>query len=77
VHRIFDTKFFVAKLPGYQAPLHDNVETTNSRSMNPAEAMRAAGDPGFERPRIEPSVELGADGRLYVHHATFDRPESV
>jgi 8-oxo-dGTP pyrophosphatase MutT (NUDIX family) len=108
VHRRFDTKFFVAKLPGYQAPLHDNVETTNSRWMNPAEAlnaarsgsvsiilptrknldqldqyettgeaMRAAGDPGFERPRIEPSVELGADGRLYVHHATFDRPESV
>ncbi len=108
VHRRFDTKFFVATLPGDQAPLHDNVETTNSRWMKPGaaldaarsgsvsiilptrknldqlgryettrQAMKAAGEPGFERPRIEPSVELGDDGQFYVHHTTFDQPESV
>lgn len=108
VNRRFDTKFFMATVPGDQMPLHDNVETTNSRWMKPAaaldaarsgsvsiilptrknlgqlgayettrQAMKAAGQPEFQRPRIEPSVEPGDDGQLYVHHATFDRPESV
>lgn len=42
VHRRFDTKFFLAKLPADQHALHDNIETTDSRWTQPATALAAA-----------------------------------
>lgn len=42
VHRRFDTKFFVAHLPNDQAPVHDNIETTDSVWLPPAQALEAA-----------------------------------
>ncbi len=42
VHRRFDTKFFVAQLPPNQAPVHDNIETTDSVWLAPVTALEAA-----------------------------------
>ncbi|MQB01360.1 MAG: NUDIX hydrolase [Actinobacteria bacterium] len=42
VHRRFDTRFFVAVMPGDQVAAHDRVETTNSRWVTPEEALQAA-----------------------------------
>jgi 8-oxo-dGTP pyrophosphatase MutT (NUDIX family) len=36
----FDTRFFLARLPGGQAPVHDNRELTESRWIAPGEALR-------------------------------------
>lgn len=37
--RRYDTRFFVAKMPAGQSPLHDDVETTASTWVRPAEAI--------------------------------------
>jgi hypothetical protein len=42
--RRFDTRFFVTRLPGGQRPAHDELETTDSRWMTPARAIRLAGE---------------------------------
>ena len=36
----FDTRFFVARVPEHQVAQHDNVETTQSVWITPAEALR-------------------------------------
>lgn len=40
--RRFDTRFFVAKAPDAQEPLHDDNETVDSLWVNPAEALAMA-----------------------------------
>lgn len=37
----FNTRFFLARIPAGQIPLHDAVEMTESRWMSPAEALTA------------------------------------
>lgn len=37
----FDTRFFLARIPAGQIPLHDAVEMTESRWMTPSEALAA------------------------------------
>jgi 8-oxo-dGTP pyrophosphatase MutT (NUDIX family) len=38
--RRFDTRFFVAEMPGDQEPLHDDKETVDSLWVRPSEALR-------------------------------------
>ena len=38
-HKRFDTRFFVARLPQGQAPMHDNIEATDSVWLTPLEAL--------------------------------------
>jgi hypothetical protein len=40
--RRFDTRFFIARAPAAQEPLHDNGETIESMWIRPEEAMRRA-----------------------------------
>lgn len=37
----FDTRFFLARIPAGQVPLHDTIEMTESRWMTPADALTA------------------------------------
>lgn len=108
VHRRFDTKFFLARLPEGHAPGHDDVETTDSTWITPAGALEAAragratiilptrknleelsrypsvegawmaaGGTGFDRPRIEPTIAVAADGQIEINHPTFIGPEQM
>lgn len=40
--RQFDTRFFVARMPPGQSPVHDEGETTHSTWIRPADAIQAA-----------------------------------
>ena len=42
--RRFDTRFFLAEMPGDQEPLHDDKETVDSLWVRPAEALRMQAD---------------------------------
>lgn len=42
--RRFDTRFFIARAPAAQVPLHDDGETIESFWISPQEAMRRAHD---------------------------------
>jgi len=44
----YDTRFFVAHLPQGQEPSHDQVETTDSLWVEPAEALERARAGGFQ-----------------------------
>jgi len=46
-HKRYDTRFFVALMPPGQSPLHDDVETTASRWVHPADAVAASREGGF------------------------------
>src|SRR5687768_15737990 len=41
--RRFDTRFFLAAMPGLQDPLHDENETVDSMWVRPADALERAG----------------------------------
>jgi hypothetical protein len=41
--RRFDTRFFVARVPPHQTPVHDNREATDSIWIRPADAIARAG----------------------------------
>jgi 8-oxo-dGTP pyrophosphatase MutT (NUDIX family) len=43
----YDTRFFVAAMPEGQHPLHDDVETTASTWIRPADALTQAADGSF------------------------------
>src|SRR5262249_51517641 len=40
--RRFDTQFFVARVPAGQAPIHEDIESTDSFWTTPAEALARA-----------------------------------
>lgn len=42
LHRRYDTRFFLARVPPGQTPLHDAVETTASTWIRPADALARA-----------------------------------
>jgi 8-oxo-dGTP pyrophosphatase MutT (NUDIX family) len=42
LHRRYDTRFFLARVPAGQTPLHDAVETTASTWVRPADALARA-----------------------------------
>jgi 8-oxo-dGTP pyrophosphatase MutT (NUDIX family) len=44
---------------------------------NTSSIMVSGADPDFARPRIEPRLVVGEDGRVFVDHESFDQPEPV
>jgi 8-oxo-dGTP pyrophosphatase MutT (NUDIX family) len=56
----FNTRFFVARLPEGQTPVHDNMELTESRWMTPTEAMERheAGEIVLMPPTLKNMEEL-------------------
>jgi 8-oxo-dGTP pyrophosphatase MutT (NUDIX family) len=67
--RRFDTRFFVARAPDDQQPLHDGSETVASRWLRPAVALAEHGDGRFEM--ITPTIH---SVRMLAH---FDRADDV
>ena len=79
--RRFDTRFFVARAPIGQEPLHDDHETIASLWVRPADALarqvvgRAADDHAHDQsPRVPGAVrhDRGGDGRRRHHPAPAD-----
>jgi 8-oxo-dGTP pyrophosphatase MutT (NUDIX family) len=58
--RRFDTRFFLARLPEGQAPVHDRMELTDSRWLSPAFALaeHAAGSIVLMPPTLKTMEEL-------------------
>lgn len=78
--RRFDTRFFVARAPRAQEPLHDDSETIESLWVRPAEALarHAAGELAMFPPTIK-NLELlvpcaTADGALAAAAEIVDPP---
>ena len=62
----FNTRFFVARLPEGQTPVHDSVELTESRWLSPLVAMErhAAGEILLMPPTLKTMEELCAFGTV-------------
>ena len=60
--RRFDTRFFVSRMPSFQAPIHDDNELVNSSWLSPAEVMEqaAAGEMGMLPPTLRMIEALAA-----------------
>lgn len=43
----YDTRFFVARMPDGQEPLHDDIESSSGRWITPTEALRLAAEDAF------------------------------
>lgn len=65
--RRFDTRFFVARAPVAQEPLHDDRETIESLWIRPADALDA-----FERRELAMIPPTLANLRFLVEHDTAD-----
>ena len=65
--RRFDTRFFVARAPAAQEPLHDDGETIESRWIRPGDALDA-----FERGELAMIPPTLANLRFLVGHESAD-----
>lgn len=67
--RRFDTRFFVATMPSFQEPIHDDGELVHSRWMSPSEVIRQAerGEMGMLPPTL----------RMIERLAMFESAEDV
>jgi len=73
----YDTRFFIAKMPDGQVPLHDALETTASRWVRPGEAVEQALAGTLSiifptRKTLESIAGYGSAGELLA--AAVDRP---
>jgi hypothetical protein len=77
----FDTRFFVAALPGHQSPTHDNVETTESVWLPPRLALQQYWDGGIAMapPQIMTLAHLArfADVASVLHSARTHAPALI
>ena len=65
--RRFDTRFFIARAPAAQVPLHDDGETIESFWISPQEAMRRAHDKDL---MLMPPTKVNIE--FLLPHATTD-----
>ncbi len=57
-------------------PTRKNLEQLSGYKTASA-AVAAARTSGFDRPRIEPAVQIGENGQISIVHSSFDAPEQV
>ena len=80
--RRFDTRFFIARMPSGQTPAHDDIETTHSVWVSPADALARCrrGDTSLPPPTWTTLRELEAfrtvgDALAWARERRIDRRE--